>query len=99
MVCWDLISRQTHSLEQMKTRLLFFGRLGEQLGRSLNVDMPDGGCSIRELRHLIAEQHRDAAPLILDPRIRASIDQHLAADEDRAGGGQEIAFFSPLSGG
>lgn len=71
----------------------FFGRLGEQLGEARTVALPDGGCTVAELRALIGEDALAA------PGVRAAIDQAIAPEDARVREGQEIAFLSPLSGG
>ena len=82
----------------MRTKLLFFGRLAEQLGDEREVDVPEGGCTVAELRRHFA---RDPDLSILAARATAlvSIDQQIVEDDIIVLPGQEIAFFSPLSGG
>lgn len=82
----------------MTTRILFFGRLAEQIGRERDVDIPEQGCTIHALRNLLAQ---DPELEILAPGggMLASVDQEIAQDDSHVKPGQEIAFFSPLSGG
>ena len=82
----------------MKTRILFFGRLAEQIGREREVDIPDDGCTIGDLRRRLIH---DPDLQILAPGggMLASVDQQLVQDDAPIKPGQEIAFFSPLSGG
>ena len=83
----------------MKTRLLFFGRITDQLGRERELDIPAEGCTVGELRRRLAESDPVAAELFAGGRILASVDQEMAGDEVSVRPGQEVAFFSPLSGG
>ena len=82
----------------MKTRLIFFGRLAEQIGREREVDIPEDGTTIGALRKLLSD---DPELEILAPGrgMLASVDQEVVQDDAHVKPGQEIAFFSPLSGG
>jgi sulfur-carrier protein len=83
----------------VKTKLLFFGRITDQLGRERELDIPDAGCTVGELRKRLADSDPVAAELFASGRILASVDQQMAGDEVAVRAGQEVAFFSPLSGG
>ncbi|MDB5698370.1 MAG: MoaD/ThiS family protein [Alphaproteobacteria bacterium] len=83
----------------MKTRLLFFGALGDALGRERDLDLPQGGCSIAALRRRLCAEDEAAAAAMTGRTVLASIDQQIVGDEAMAHPGQEIAFFTPLSGG
>ncbi|MGE5721309.1 MAG: MoaD/ThiS family protein [Sphingomonadales bacterium] len=82
----------------VKTRILFFGRLAEQIGREHEVDVPETGCSVAELRRRLAAQGEPFDALAAGKAI-AAVDQEIASEETMVVPGQEIAFFSPLSGG
>jgi molybdopterin synthase sulfur carrier subunit len=80
-----------------RVRVLFFGKVGEVLGRAIEIDIPEAGCTVRELRSRItAMAGRDA---LLKPGVRASIDKQVAGEEAWIKPGAEIAFFSVFSGG
>jgi len=83
----------------MKIRLFFFGRMADQLGREREIAIPEGGCTVGTLRRLLVEQHPEAEVLMAGGHIRASVDQEIVDDDVRVRPGQEVAFFSPLSGG
>jgi molybdopterin converting factor small subunit len=83
----------------MKTKLLFFGRVAEQLGREREVDIPDAGCTVAALRRLLSDSDPAAAELMTSGKTLASVDQEMAGDDVLIHPGQEVAFFSPLSGG
>jgi molybdopterin converting factor small subunit len=74
-------------------RVLFFGRVADQLGRELQVELPEGGCTIAQLRRLIS------AETLARPGVRASIDRQVVGDDAVVHGGAEVAFFSVFSGG
>ena len=74
-------------------RVLFFGRVADQLGRERQVELPAGGCTIGQLRGLIA------LDVLGKPGIRAAIDKQVVADDALVAPGAEVAFFSVFSGG
>ena len=79
------------------TRVLFFGKVADMVGRELEVSLPDGGCTIGELRRRVAAQTR--SDILLQPGVRASLDKQVTTDEARVSAGSEVAFFSLFSGG
>jgi len=81
------------------TRILFFGRVGERLGAEGRLDLPVGGASMGEIRHLLAARDEVAADALLRTDVRACLDQVVVDDDVRARPDQEIAFFSIFSGG
>jgi molybdopterin synthase sulfur carrier subunit len=83
----------------MNTRLLFFGRITDQLGKEREIEIPEAGCTVGALRRLLAESDPVAAELLAGGRILASVEQEMAGDDVLVRPGQEVAFFSPLSGG
>ena len=83
----------------MDTRILFFGSLAERLGRETAVELPAEGCTVAELRCLLAERDQDFAAALGQPGVRASADKELVRDDQRVTPGQEISFFPILSGG
>jgi molybdopterin converting factor small subunit len=74
-------------------RVLFFGRVADVLGRERQVELPDAGCTIAQLRRLLSED------ILLKPGVRASVDRQVVADEALVRPGAEVAFFSVFSGG
>jgi molybdopterin converting factor small subunit len=81
----------------VKLRILFFGRVSDVLGRTLEVGAPEAGCTIAELRRLISDQ--TGSDVLLKPGVRASIDREVVADDTVVRLGAEVAFFSVFSGG
>lgn len=80
-------------------KILFFGGLAESLGRELELDVPDAGCTVAELRHRLAGAVPEAAGQLSSSRVRACIDQVIVAESARVLPRHEIAFVPPLSGG
>ncbi|HJQ15585.1 MAG TPA: MoaD/ThiS family protein [Allosphingosinicella sp.] len=83
----------------MTTKVLFFGRLAEALGKERIVALPAGGCTVGELKRLIGRGDPAAAEALGDGSILAAVDQAIVADDTHVPAGSEIAFLSPLSGG
>ena len=81
----------------VKLRILLFGRVSDLLGREIEAMIPEAGCSLGELRRLIAEQTGSDA--LLQKGVRGSIDKQVAGDETLVRPGAEVAFFSVFSGG
>ena len=82
----------------MNTHVLFFGPLAERLGRQTEVELPPQGCTVAELRRLLADRDANGAAL-LRPGVRASADQEAVRDDELVRPGQEISFFPIVSGG
>ena len=79
--------------------ILFFGRLGERIGREVSIEPPSGGCTVRELRGLLASLYPDAAAEMTSPSLRACVDDTIVGDEFPIAEGGRVEFFPPLSGG
>jgi molybdopterin converting factor subunit 1 len=80
-------------------RILFFGRLGDEFGREVDVDLPAGGCTVGELRALLAERLPSPTDSLRQRRVNVCVDQEIVRDSAFVRPGQEIAFMPPLSGG
>lgn len=81
------------------TRIFFFGRLGDQFGRELEIELPAAGCTVGELRARLGGRDPSAAEALLQPCVKACVDQAIVPDSALVRPGQEIAFLPPLSGG
>ena len=79
--------------------ILFFGRLGDQFGRAVDVELPGAGCTIGALRALLIETLEGAEDILRQKSVRACVDQQIVSDNAFVRAGQEIAFLPPLSGG
>lgn len=83
----------THSVET-----LFFGRPADVLGPRLTIDVPPGGLSLGALRSRLAETAQ-SPEVLLDRSVRGAIDGQTATEATWVLPGQEVAFFSAVSGG
>ncbi len=81
----------------VKLKILLFGRVSDLIGREIEAVIPEAGCSVGELRRLIAEQTGSDA--LLQRGVRASLDKQVAGDQAMVRPGAEVAFFSVFSGG
>lgn len=75
-------------------RILLFGRLGEAIGREIEV-VAATPCSVAQLRAQLARVH----PALAAPSVRACLDKTIVPDSAQVRAGQEVAFVPPLSGG
>ncbi|PWG01742.1 MoaD/ThiS family protein [Sphingosinicella humi] len=80
-------------------RILFFGRLGEQLGSELEIDSPGESWTIAELRESLCSRSELFREALGRPGVRACVDQVIVPDDVQLRPGQEVAFIPPLSGG
>lgn len=85
----------------MKLTVLYFARLREAVGRDRDVlDVPDQVATVGALRAwLIAQGEPWASAFAEVKRIRAAVDQSMAADDAPLADGAEVAFFPPVTGG
>ena len=81
----------------VKLRVLLFGRVSDALGRQLEADVPETGCTVGDLRRLISEAA--GSEVLLQKGVRASIDRQVVSDDALVLPGAEVAFFSVFSGG
>ena len=76
----------------MKIKVLFFASLREQVGSAgEDIELPAA--------HLMA-RGGDWGPALADERrLRAAVNQDMAAPGATLRGGDEVAFFPPVTGG
>jgi molybdopterin converting factor small subunit len=70
-------------------KILLLGRLADSLGREIELDLPEAGCTVSELRHRLGGM----------AGARACIDRAIAPETARVLPHHEVAFVPPLSGG
>lgn len=78
--------------------IVLHGRLVDLLGHEISIPVP-AGCSVGDLRRLIAAEHPEAAGAILSPRVRACVGDAIVIDGFRPGPGETVEFLPPVSGG
>jgi molybdopterin synthase sulfur carrier subunit len=85
----------------MKVRVLYFARLRESIGRDREeLELPSGVANVAALREwLVARGEPWASAFGEIRRIRAAVDQTMAADDAALREGSEVAFFPPVTGG
>ena len=77
----------------------FFGKLGDTIGREVVLDPSVAGCTIGELRTLLAGQYPHASAELVGSRLRACVNDQVVGEDFRIEAEAEVEFFPPLSGG
>ena len=80
-------------------RILFFGRLGDRIGRDAEIELPPDVRNIADLRQLLARLKPEVGGEFLGRTLRACVDDTIVADDAAITDESEVAFFPPLSGG
>ncbi|RAK66288.1 MoaD/ThiS family protein [Phenylobacterium kunshanense] len=81
-------------------RVLFFGKVSDRLGRELTLGIPAAGCPLSRLRAELCARLPGAAEALAEPGVRAAVAQQMVVgDTAWVRPGDEVAFFSPFSGG
>jgi sulfur-carrier protein len=75
------------------------GRLADLAGDVVDVEVPNAGISITDLRAALAAAQPALIDALHDPKVRACVDEILVGDGAMVRAGQVVAFFPPLSGG
>lgn len=79
--------------------VLFFGRVADCFGRSASVPIPSEGCPLSIIRQRLAGR-TEGGEALAAAGVRAAVDREMAlSDAAWVRPGQEVAFFSPFSGG
>lgn len=79
--------------------ILFFGRLGEQFGRKVEIDPPGESWTVAEIREALCSRSELFRGALSKPGVRACVDQAMAPEHLPVRRGQEVAFIPLLSGG
>jgi sulfur-carrier protein len=80
-------------------KILFFGRLGDRIGREIELEAPPDGCTVAELRPILADLYPEARTDLLGTALRACVGDRVVPDDHRVHRGDAVEFFPPLSGG
>ena len=79
-------------------RILFYGRLAEAIAPGIELDN-SSGCSVSQLRQMLAAAHPDAAAILASKRSRVCVGHSLVGEDHLIGPGEQVEFLPPVSGG
>lgn len=84
----------------MKVKVLFFASLRESLGVSgEDLSLPGDTATVDALRRHLAARGGEWARLAADANLRYAVNQAMAQATTGLKGGDEVAFFPPVTGG
>ncbi len=84
----------------MRIKLLYFGRPREYLKLSQeNAELPATAATVADLLAWLRRRGPDWAAELADNRVRCALNQELATPSSPLRDGDEVAIFSPISGG
>lgn len=84
----------------MRIKLLYFGRPRENLRLSQeNAELPAGSANVADLLAWLRRRGPDWAAELAETRVRCAINQELGTPASPLRDGDEVAIFSPISGG
>lgn len=79
-------------------RVTFWGEIGDRLGHERTLMVGADDVTVAEIRAELARAD-EAGQVLLKPQIRAAVDSVISPDSAQVKPGQEVAFFSVVSGG
>ena len=79
-------------------KVLFFGKLRDALGDERDLPAVEGE-TVTQLRGRLADLHPQAAGDLLNPGVRACVDDTVVGEDFIVGSRELVEFFPPLSGG
>ena len=79
-------------------KIMFFGKLRDALGDEREL-AAEPGDTVAQLRRRLADLHPQAAGDLLNPGVRACVDDTLVGEDFVVGSRDSVEFFPPLSGG
>ncbi len=84
----------------MRIKLLYFGRPRENLKLSReNAELPAATATVADLLAWLRRRGPEWAAELEDNRVRCALNQELVSLSSPLRDGDEIAIFSPISGG
>ena len=84
----------------MTVKVLFFAGLREALGTgSESLALPDGVATVGCLRDLLAARGEPWTALATTKNLRVALNQQIVGLDAPLKGGDEVAFFPPVTGG
>lgn len=82
----------------IRLSISFYGEIADRLGRERAMVFAVDDITVGEIRAELARQD-EAAAVLLNPQIRAAVDSVVVEDDAGVKSGQEVVFFSIVSGG
>ncbi|HVI33494.1 MoaD/ThiS family protein [Phenylobacterium sp.] len=79
--------------------VLFFGRVSDTFGRSAQVSIPREGCRLSDVMASLCELFDTGATALTERGLRTAVAREIVIGDVWVRPGQEVAFFSPFSGG
>jgi molybdopterin synthase sulfur carrier subunit len=84
----------------MKVKVLYFASLREAVGQpGEELELPASVATVRDLRAHLAARGDGWQALAEGGKVRAAVNQHMAGGDEAVVGGDEVAFFPPVTGG
>lgn len=80
-------------------KLRFFASLREKLGEGEALTLPEGSTVAAAREALLARGGIHAEALARGRAVRAALNQKMCAESAELAGGDELAFFPPVTGG
>lgn len=83
-----------------KVKILYFASLREAVGcAGEELDLPAGVGTVGALRNHLAARGEGWQALAAGRNVRAALNQRMAGADASLDGGDEVAFFPPVTGG
>ena len=82
----------------IRLSISFYGEIADRLGRERAMVFAVDDITVGEIRVELARQD-EAAAILLKPQIKAAVDSRVVGDEVQVNSGQDVVFFSIVSGG
>lgn len=85
----------------MKIKLLYFASVKERLGKDAeDIEVPPGISTVGGLRAHLSERGGAYADVFAEKKlVKAAVNQDMVAPTASLKGGDEVAFFPPVTGG
>ncbi|HET9426825.1 MAG TPA: MoaD/ThiS family protein [Allosphingosinicella sp.] len=79
-------------------KVIFFGKLRDALGDESDL-VAEQGETVAQLRRRLADLHPAASRDLLNPGVRACVDDVIVTEDFIVGDRESVEFLPPLSGG
>ena len=82
----------------IRISISFYGEIADRLGRERAMVFAVDDITVGEIRTELARQD-EMAEILLKPQIKVAVDSRVVGDEAQVKSGQDVVFFSIVSGG